>query len=178
MEKAGWLRTLCSHPPFWLLLILSLVQASPFQRESTNLHALNVNAFHRFAYFALNSRLVIVLEQFWNPAHLNNRAAVLKAFFLALKVGKKKKKTRTVILFSFQSNVNMESINITKVTLFSHTIENARAAARIRWRVSSAVWTPSYPHDWSSTFACFLINHREGLLCFEQTFVIFPKQDV
>lgn len=84
--------------PFWLLLILSLVQASSFQRESTNLHALNVNAFHRFAYFALNSRLVIVLEQFWNPAHLNNREAVLKAFFPALKVGKKTKDSNSVFI--------------------------------------------------------------------------------
>lgn len=123
--------------PLLLLLILSLVlKASCFPERKYKFACTQYECLPQVYLFCLK------LEGSYHPgvvlksSSFKQQECNVKGFFSALKV---------VILFSFLSNVYIESINVTKMKLFSHKSENTQAITQIR-HFSSVAWTPlPYP---------------------------------
>lgn len=100
----------------------------------------------------------MIFDLFPNPAHLNNRNAILKAVIcIESRKVKKKKKTNECILLSFLSDVYMECMNVMKVKLFTHISENVQAITKNQIYISSVAWTSS-SLIWLIFYICLFLN--------------------
>lgn len=144
-ESTVTMDSIFSFPLLLLLILILVLKASCFPERKYKFACTQYECLPQVYLFCLK------LEGSYHPgvvlksSSFKQQECNVKGFFSALKVEKRKKKKKQVILFSFLSNVYIESINVTKMKLFSHKSENTQAITQIRHFSSVARTSLPYP---------------------------------